>query len=99
MYVLCRLTGSGTPADPFTVNYPTWSQVAIDYASRRMVIDVHPEDLPPNRRTRPFTEPWATAEVERVLVLDAQFQQAWNEHIRARYPKDFGQWDAGVELR
>lgn len=92
MQVLVKLIGTGTEADPYRVDLPTWSLIALDYAAREALVEVPATDLPPGLQLRPVARPWLSPGQHQAAALPPAALQAWQDLIRDRYPQGFAAW-------
>ncbi len=92
MRLLARLTGSGKDTDPYRVDLPTWSLIALDYAALEAVIDVPETDLPSGLGRHIIPRPWLPGGVAEVVILPPPALQAWQQLIRERYPQGYSAW-------
>ena len=80
-----RLIGSGTDADPFRVNLPTYQMIDVDYAAQLATVEVPEADLPDGFAEWPGKRVARRGRHQVVTRMPKELRQLSEEHLRRRY--------------
>ncbi len=91
-FFIAALAGSGKPDDPFTVNFPTFETIAVDYDARTALIRVPDGVLPDGLFTTVVMDAKLAPNGKEVVRYTADTKRVLDAHIQERYAGSFAKW-------
>jgi len=92
MIIRAELIGNGTDNEPYSVDLPTYSNVATNETARRAFVDVPTVDVPSDVAAFVTANPVTDLVSPLPSPFPASLARSWQDHLARRYDLGSAKW-------